>query len=52
MLVLQEGNSIRALLGDPKGAVDSLAVGVIDYVEQAGRQIPLGAASREKGSSG
>jgi len=41
VLVLQEGNSIRALMGQPRGAVDSAAVGVIDYVEQGGRQHPL-----------
>lgn len=46
VLVLQEGNSIRALLGEPKGAVDSLAVGVIDYVEHGGRQYPLGSAPK------
>lgn len=41
VLVLQEGNSIRSLMSQPRGAVDSAAVGVIDYVEQGGRQRPL-----------
>jgi ethanolamine utilization protein EutN len=38
VLVLQEGNSIRSLMGQSRGAVDSAAVGIIDYVEQGGRQ--------------
>ena len=46
VLVLQEGNSIRFLTDQPRGAVDSLAVGVIDYVEQGGVQVRLGKATR------
>lgn len=50
VLVLQEGNSIRSLLGRPKAAVDSAAVGVIDYVERDGRQQRLADAARRHGS--
>lgn len=42
VLILQEGNSIRSLLNQPRGAVDALAVGVVDYVEVAGVQRTLG----------
>ena len=38
VLVLAEGNSIRGLMGQPRGAVDAAAVGVIDYVEEGGTQ--------------
>ncbi len=38
VLVLREGNSIRSLMGLPRGSVDALAVGVVDYVEVGGRQ--------------
>ncbi len=41
VLVLREGNSIRGLMGLPKGSVDALAVGVVDYVESGGRQRSL-----------
>lgn len=38
VLVLDEGNGARQILGDPKGAVKTVIVGVVDYVEtQAGR---------------
>jgi ethanolamine utilization protein EutN len=43
VLVLQEGNSLRFLTEQPRGAVDAAAVGVIDYVESAGQQYRLGA---------
>jgi microcompartment protein CcmK/EutM len=42
VLVLQEGNSIRSLSGDEKGAVEAMAVGIIDYIERGGVQHPLG----------
>jgi len=42
VLILQEGNSIRFLTDQPRGAVDAAAVGVIDYVETGGVQYPLG----------
>lgn len=45
VLVLHEGNSIRALTGNKKGAVDAVAVGVIDHVQSAGRQFRPGEAS-------
>lgn len=44
VLVLQEGNSIRSLVHQARGAVDSAAVGVIDYVESGGQQRRLGAS--------
>ncbi|MDY0002959.1 MAG: EutN/CcmL family microcompartment protein [Polyangia bacterium] len=50
VLVLQEGNSIRSLIKRPRGAVDSAAVGVIDYVESGGRQRRLGTAPSRKES--
>ena len=38
VLVLDEGNGARQILDDPKGAVKTLVVGVVDYVETtAGR---------------
>lgn len=36
VLVLDEGNSARQILGDPLGAVKTIVVGVVDYVECAG----------------
>jgi microcompartment protein CcmK/EutM len=33
VLVIDEGNAGRQLLGDPKGPVKTLVVGVVDYVE-------------------
>lgn len=37
VLVLDEGNSARQILGDPKGAVKTIVVGVVDYVERGGK---------------
>ena len=37
VLVLDEGNSARQMLGDPEGAVKTIVVGVVDYVERGGR---------------
>lgn len=38
VLVLDEGNGARQILGDPQGAVKTVVVGVVDYVETgAGR---------------
>jgi microcompartment protein CcmK/EutM len=31
--VLDEGNGARQILGDPMGAVKTVVVGVVDYVE-------------------
>ena len=42
VLIIQEGNSIRSIIKDNKGAVDALVVGVIDYIEENGKQIELG----------
>lgn len=36
VIVVDEGNSARQILGDPQGAVKTVVVGVVDYVEQAG----------------
>jgi microcompartment protein CcmK/EutM len=35
VLVLDEGNGGRQILGDPKAPVKTLIVGVVDYVETA-----------------
>lgn len=35
VLVLDEGNGGRQILGDPKAPVKTLIVGVVDYVESA-----------------
>ena len=38
VLVLDEGNGARQILGDPNGAVKTVIVGVVDYVDTfAGR---------------
>lgn len=39
VLVLDEGNSARQILGDPKAAVKTIVVGVVDYVETGGRTV-------------
>ena len=36
VLVLDEGNSARQILEDPQGAVKTVVVGVVDYVELGG----------------
>lgn len=36
VIVIDEGNSARQILGDPKAAVKTVVVGVVDYVEQHG----------------
>jgi microcompartment protein CcmK/EutM len=33
VLVLDEGNGARQILGDPQGAVKTVIVGVVDYVD-------------------
>ena len=38
---MQEGNSIRSIMQDSKGAVDALVVGVVDYIEENGKQLSL-----------
>jgi ethanolamine utilization protein EutN len=37
VLVIDEGQSGRQLLGAPKGAVKTIIVGIVDYVEAHGR---------------
>ncbi len=37
VLVLDEGNGGRQILGDPKGAVKTIVVGVVDSIELHGR---------------
>jgi ethanolamine utilization protein EutN len=39
VLVLDEGNGGRQLLGDPKGPVKTLVVGVVDHVEVRGEPV-------------
>lgn len=36
VICLDEGNSARQILGDPRGAVKTLVAGVVDYVEIEG----------------
>ncbi|MBK7645133.1 MAG: EutN/CcmL family microcompartment protein [Planctomycetes bacterium] len=36
VLVIDEGNSGRQIMGDPKGAVKTIVVGIVDYVEAHG----------------
>jgi microcompartment protein CcmK/EutM len=36
VIVLDEGNSARQILEDPEGAVKTIVVGVVDYVERDG----------------
>jgi ethanolamine utilization protein EutN len=36
VLAIDEGNSARQILGDPQGAVKTVVVGVVDYVEADG----------------
>ena len=36
VIVIDEGNSARQILGDPKGAVKTVVVGIVDYVEVDG----------------
>ena len=39
VLVVDEGNSARQILGDPKAPVKTVVVGVVDYVERAGEYV-------------
>lgn len=34
VLVADEGNGARQILGDPKGPVKTIVIGVVDYVEE------------------
>ena len=39
VLVIDEGNSAREILEDPQGAVKTVVVGVVDYVEARGKLV-------------
>jgi len=39
VIVIDEGNSGRQLLGDPEGAVKTVVVGVVDSIESAGETV-------------
>jgi microcompartment protein CcmK/EutM len=39
VLVLDEGNSARQILGAPEGAVKTIVAAVVDYVELGGRTV-------------
>ena len=39
VLVLDEGNGARQILGDPKAAAKTIVVGVVDYVERGGELV-------------
>ena len=39
VLVIDEGNAGRQILGDPQGAVKTIVVGVVDYVELDGEHV-------------
>ncbi len=41
VLIIREGNSIRSIMNDTKGAVDALVIGVVDYIEIGGKQKDL-----------
>jgi microcompartment protein CcmK/EutM len=47
VLVLDEGNGARQILGDPSAAVRTVVVGVVDYVEDANGAHAYDAGSRE-----
>jgi len=36
VIVIDEGSSARQMLGDPEGAVKTVVVGLVDYVEVGG----------------
>ena len=36
VIVIDEGNSARQILGDPRAAVKTVVVGIVDYVEVEG----------------
>ena len=39
VIVIDEGNSARQILEDPQGAVKTVVVGVVDYVERGGELV-------------
>jgi microcompartment protein CcmK/EutM len=49
VIVIDEGNSARQILGDPKAAAKTVVVGVVDYVELGDE---LSYDARERGGGG
>jgi ethanolamine utilization protein EutN len=39
VLAIDEGNSGRQIMGDPEGAVKTIVVGVVDYVDIQGQRL-------------
>lgn len=39
VIVMDEGNSARQILSDPKAAAKTIVVGVVDYVERGGKNV-------------
>jgi ethanolamine utilization protein EutN len=39
VLVIDEGNSARQILGDPKAAVKTIVVAIVDYVEMGDKLV-------------
>ncbi len=48
VLIIQEGNSIRSIINDEKGAVDALIVGIVDFIETKGEQRDLTVSYRRR----
>jgi len=50
VIVIDEGSSARQILGDPQGAVKTVVVGVVDYVEVGGKlAYPAQPAEKHRG---
>ncbi len=39
VIVIDEGNSARQILGNPKAPVKTVVVGIVDYVEKSGATV-------------
>lgn len=39
VLVVDEGNSARQVMGDPNGAVKTVVIGIVDYVERGSKLV-------------
>ncbi|MCA8981517.1 MAG: hypothetical protein H6831_10365 [Planctomycetes bacterium] len=49
VLVMDEGNSARQILGDPKAAAKTIVVGVVDYIDHEGELVyDAGAGGEER----
>lgn len=46
VLIIQEGNSIRSIMGNENGAVDALIVGIVDFIKTKGEQRDLSVSYR------